>query len=242
MVDEKFNYLGKYAIEAYSQATGIEQKSVPIEDGSSAPGAGSIGSHWREGTFDDELMTPISNGSNGMGAMTIGAMKDLGYEINPIKTQVRNQLELGIWNGEDQLHNLQSKGVTFDNQTRISGTFNPGGRGETSLNLNDSITAHGHRFNQAAFALTESSADSITNPGHPAKDAEATINPASPSLGTNTIMESIAIDIESIASGQANSLQSTDPIIPSGIRQDLVSNNNSNPQIEEDQTIRSSKH
>ena len=66
-------------------------------------------------------MTPISNGSNGMGAMTIGAMKDLGYEINPIKTQVRNQLELGIWNGEDQLHNLQSKGVSFDNKTRISG-------------------------------------------------------------------------------------------------------------------------
>ena len=103
MVDDEFNYLGKYAIEVYSQATGVEQKSVPIEDGSSAPGAGSIGSHRREGTFDDELMTPISNGSNGMGAMTIGAMKDLGYEINPIKTQVRNQLELGIWNGEDQL-------------------------------------------------------------------------------------------------------------------------------------------
>ena len=236
MADDKFNYLGKYAIEAYSQATGIEQKSVPIEDGSSAPGAGSIGSHWREGTFDDELMTPISNGSNGMGAMTIGAMKDLGYEINPIKTQLRNQLELGIWNGEDQLHNLQSKGVTFDNQPKISGTFNPGDSGGTSLNLNDSITAHGHRFNQAAFALTESSADSITNPGHATQDAEATINPASQSLDSTTITESIAIDIQAIASGQANHLQSTDPTTPTGIgTKDLVSKNNSNPQIEEDQ-------
>ena len=236
MVDDKFNYLGKYAIEAYSQATGIEQKSVPIEDGSSAPGAGSIGSHWREGTFDDELMTPISNGSNGMGAMTIGAMKDLGYEINPIKTQLRNQLELGIWNGEDQLHNLQSRGVTFDNQTKISGTFNPGDSGETSLNLNDSITAHGHRFNQAAFALTESSADSITNPGHATQDTEATIDPASRSLDSTTITESIAIDIQTITSGQTKHLQSTDPTTPTGIgTKDLVSKNNSNPQIEEDQ-------
>ena len=57
----------------------------PIEDGSSAPGAGSVGSHWKEGTFDDELMTPISNGSNSMGDMTIAAMKDLGYQINPSK-------------------------------------------------------------------------------------------------------------------------------------------------------------
>ena len=89
--------------------------SVPIEDGSSAPGAGSVGSHWKEGTFDDELMTPIANGSNSMGDMTIAAMKDLGYQINPIETRIRTQLEKGIWDGEDQLHNFQSGGLVFDN-------------------------------------------------------------------------------------------------------------------------------
>ena len=115
MVDDNFNYLGKYAVEAYSNALGEQQASVPIEDGSSAPGAGSVGSHWKEGTFDDELMTPISNGSNSMGDMTIAAMQDLGYQINPIETKIRTQLEKGIWDGEDQLHNFQSGGLVFDN-------------------------------------------------------------------------------------------------------------------------------
>ena len=91
MVDDNFNYLGKYAVEAYSNALGQQQTSVPIEDGSSAPGAGSVGSHWKEGTFDDELMTPIANGSNSMGDMTIAAMKDLGYQINPIETRIRTR-------------------------------------------------------------------------------------------------------------------------------------------------------
>ena len=126
--------------------------------------------------------------------------------------------------------------MTFNNQTKISGTFNSGDSGETSLNLNDSITAHGHRFNQAAFALTESSGDSITNPGHATQDTEATINPASQSLDSTTITESIAIDIQAITSGQTKHLQSTDPTTPTGIgTKDLVSKNNSNPQIEEDQ-------
>ncbi|HYC51451.1 MAG TPA: leishmanolysin-related zinc metalloendopeptidase [Gemmatimonadaceae bacterium] len=54
--------------------------SVPLEAGG---GAGTANSHWRESTFENELMTGfVDAGGNPISFMTIGALKDLGYEVN----------------------------------------------------------------------------------------------------------------------------------------------------------------
>ncbi|MEK7402992.1 MAG: leishmanolysin-related zinc metalloendopeptidase [Gemmatimonadota bacterium] len=46
-------------------------------------GAGTRDSHWREATFDSELMTGFINVSpNPISAMTIGGLADLGYTVN----------------------------------------------------------------------------------------------------------------------------------------------------------------
>ncbi|HEU4993600.1 MAG TPA: leishmanolysin-related zinc metalloendopeptidase [Gemmatimonadaceae bacterium] len=54
--------------------------SVPVE---ATGGTGTALSHWRETTFDNELMTGFIDASpNPLSAMTIGSLADLGYTIN----------------------------------------------------------------------------------------------------------------------------------------------------------------
>lgn len=54
--------------------------AVPVH---SADGPGSAYSHWREGTFTNELMTPFLNaGAAPLSAMSIRSLGDLGYEIS----------------------------------------------------------------------------------------------------------------------------------------------------------------
>ncbi|HWL40591.1 MAG TPA: hypothetical protein VNO75_10160 [Gemmatimonadaceae bacterium] len=60
--------------------------SVPIEDcvGETNCGGGSRESHWKEGTFDRELMTSFLNNGppNPLSLMTIRSFEDLGYVVN----------------------------------------------------------------------------------------------------------------------------------------------------------------
>lgn len=54
--------------------------SVPVE---ATGGAGTANSHWRESSFDTELMTGFIDASpNAISIMTIGSMADLGYTVN----------------------------------------------------------------------------------------------------------------------------------------------------------------
>jgi hypothetical protein len=56
--------------------------SVPVEG--TQGGDGTIGSHWRESTFCNELMTGFLNrGTNPLSTMTIQSLQDLGYGVNP---------------------------------------------------------------------------------------------------------------------------------------------------------------
>jgi len=56
--------------------------SVPLEN---TGGAGTIESHWREATFDNELMTGfIDQSPNPLSKMTIGSFADLGYVVNNV--------------------------------------------------------------------------------------------------------------------------------------------------------------
>ena len=81
LVENQFEYVGTNALEAYSEQTGKDELFVPLENGDSAPGAGSVGSHWSETVLGSELMTPIANGDLQLSSVTEGALADLGYEI-----------------------------------------------------------------------------------------------------------------------------------------------------------------
>jgi hypothetical protein len=56
--------------------------SVPVEGAQG--GDGTINSHWRETTFNNELMTGFLNsGTNPISVMTIRSFEDLNYTVNP---------------------------------------------------------------------------------------------------------------------------------------------------------------
>jgi hypothetical protein len=73
-------FKGPNATAQYNASFGTHASSVPVEGGG---GAGTEDSHWRESTFDNELMTGYLNGgTNPLSKITVGAMADLGYAVS----------------------------------------------------------------------------------------------------------------------------------------------------------------
>jgi hypothetical protein len=53
---------------------------VPVEN---TGGAGTRDSHWRESTFNNELMTGyLNNGSNPLSRITVASLADIGYQVD----------------------------------------------------------------------------------------------------------------------------------------------------------------
>jgi len=75
-------FIGSQSKAAYATLRGeIQPKNVPLENDG---GAGTAEGHWREVTFDNELMTGyIDPGDNPLSRLTIAALQDLGYQVNP---------------------------------------------------------------------------------------------------------------------------------------------------------------
>ena len=84
-------YTGSAGVAGCQQTGGTIacSSSVPLEN---TGGEGTVDSHWRESTFNTELMTgfldcvPITGGcdpnSNPISVLTVGALQDLGFEVN----------------------------------------------------------------------------------------------------------------------------------------------------------------
>ena len=73
-----YRFLGKFGNLQYGEAGGVGL--LPIED---MYGAGTRGSHWREGVLNNELMTGFLNlGYNPLSRITAGALRDMGYGTN----------------------------------------------------------------------------------------------------------------------------------------------------------------
>ena len=75
-------YSGVEGVAACQAAGGAVAcaSTVPLEG---TGGAGTANSHWRETTFNTELMTGfVDAGGNPFSRITVGSLKDLGYEVN----------------------------------------------------------------------------------------------------------------------------------------------------------------
>ncbi len=70
-------YNGAAANAAWHELGGLGK--VPVED---QGGPGTRGVHWRESTFDSELMTGYSDGNEQLSLVTIGALSDRGYGVD----------------------------------------------------------------------------------------------------------------------------------------------------------------
>ena len=71
-------FLGPRAVAEYSSLSGND--NVPVENGG---GPGTRDSHWRESTFNNELMTGyINTGSNPLSRLTLASLADMGYQVD----------------------------------------------------------------------------------------------------------------------------------------------------------------
>jgi PA domain/Leishmanolysin len=76
-------FIGKGASAEYTtllkQAGKTDEAGVPIEN---TAGSGTINSHWRELTFDNELMTGFVAPDGPLAELTAASLGDLGYTVN----------------------------------------------------------------------------------------------------------------------------------------------------------------
>ena len=74
-------FIGFAAMGEYGVLTGSNNLvKVPVAN---TGGAGTREGHWRETTFDTELMTGFDDaGRNALSRLTAASLKDLGYQVN----------------------------------------------------------------------------------------------------------------------------------------------------------------
>jgi hypothetical protein len=73
-------FMGAQAVSAYNAIFGTSAVGVPVEN---SGGSGTRDAHWRESTFNNEIMTGyINSGSNPISRITIASLADLGYSVN----------------------------------------------------------------------------------------------------------------------------------------------------------------
>jgi len=74
-------FIGLAAMKEYGALTGtINLVKVPVAN---TGGAGTREGHWREATFDTELMTGFDDpGRNALSRLTVASLQDLGYQVN----------------------------------------------------------------------------------------------------------------------------------------------------------------
>lgn len=76
-------FTGAGAIEEYRKL--LEMAEYDLEDSvpiANTGGPGNFNGHWREITFDNELMTPFAGGTELLSRMTAASLADLGYTTN----------------------------------------------------------------------------------------------------------------------------------------------------------------
>jgi hypothetical protein len=73
-------FTGTQATAAYNAIFGVNAAGVPVEN---SGGSGTRDSHWRESTFNNEIMTGyVNSGSNPLSRVTVGSLADIGYSVN----------------------------------------------------------------------------------------------------------------------------------------------------------------
>lgn len=71
-------FTGPAALGRWSEIGGTG--NVPVEG--SAAGPGTADAHWRESTFDSELMTGYIDAHNALSALSVASMADIGYGVD----------------------------------------------------------------------------------------------------------------------------------------------------------------
>lgn len=75
-------FSGPQAVAEYQQIFGVSETTVPVAN---TGDSGTRNVHWRESTFDNELMTGFLNQQGDMlpiSRITVGSMADVGYEVD----------------------------------------------------------------------------------------------------------------------------------------------------------------
>lgn len=90
-------FIGTRATAEYNALFGTHAVGVPVENGG---GSGTRNAHWRETTFNNELMTGYLNGgTNPLSRITVASLADLGYAVDMTKADSYSRPGSGLLSG-----------------------------------------------------------------------------------------------------------------------------------------------
>lgn len=84
-------FTGPLAQAEYAKLTGLAETVVPIAN---TGGPGNYNGHWRELTFNNELMTPYAGGAELLSRITAASLGDIGYVVDIDSAAVDQDYEL----------------------------------------------------------------------------------------------------------------------------------------------------
>jgi PA domain/Glucodextranase, domain B/Leishmanolysin len=93
------------------------QTGVPVEN---TGGTGSINSHWRELTFDNELMSPSASGTEALSRLTAASLSDIGYGVD-LESAALDAYALPLPPTFKQLTPIAKTYVNFTDFLKLSG-------------------------------------------------------------------------------------------------------------------------
>jgi hypothetical protein len=82
-VDSDPRFVVENAVAGYQLLGGL-RGDIPVAN---TGGTGTRNVHWRESTFEDELMTGFATGDMPVSIMTVNSLQDSGYTVDESKTE-----------------------------------------------------------------------------------------------------------------------------------------------------------
>ena len=121
IIDQNGNYVGDYALEAYSEHVGSTQKYIPVEQDY---GEGSAKSHWNYEEFDWEIMSYAQEPDNAgtLSKITIESLKDIGYDVVDFEdsyAQLVTYISNAIKQENDFMNEILMASSSDEDQTNI---------------------------------------------------------------------------------------------------------------------------
>jgi hypothetical protein len=115
-------YLGANGNIGYQQITGVAGQAQIENQG----GEGTAKGHFREATFQNELMTGFLNAGivNPLSVMSVQSLKDLGYTVDVAKAEAYTLPTAGVTRGSaemDMAGDILDFGLTMENARRLRG-------------------------------------------------------------------------------------------------------------------------
>jgi hypothetical protein len=107
IINQFGDYVGTYALEAYSEISGVTKNFIPVEQSTGREGSDYY--HWNQDEFIEEIMSYVQYPNQELSTITINSLKDIGYDLIDFEDSANAQLVTYISNAIKQENDFMNE-------------------------------------------------------------------------------------------------------------------------------------